>query len=146
MTTEWHWNDKSRLEWLYNDAGPELRLLRLRLDCDSRAQAGALTRGSSRCPATPKTSSSGSSQSSRNRYLRILQSGRLRLDYGFYAIQKQFRRIASIAPKLQPPENDVTDCIWIVDYALQSTKRAVIGHRNPLAIRTLSFCNHNRCV
>ena len=43
--------------------GPELRPLRLRLDCDSRSRVGALTRGSSRCPAVPKTSSSGWSQS-----------------------------------------------------------------------------------
>ena len=57
---------------------------------------------SSRCPAIPKKSSSGSSQSSRNRYLHILQSGGLRLDYRFYEIQRQFRQIASIAPKLQP--------------------------------------------
>ena len=126
--------------------GPELRPLRLRLDCNARPRVGALTRGSSRCPPIPETSSSGLSQSSRNQDSGILQSQRLRLDCRFYAIQRQFRRIASIAPKLQPPENDDTDCIWIVDYALQSPKRAALGHRNHCATRTPVFCNPHDCV
>ena len=49
---------------------------------------------SSRCPAIPKKRLSGSSQSSRNRDLHILQSGGLQLDSGFSAILRHFRWIA----------------------------------------------------
>ena len=68
---------------------------RLHLDCESRRQVGAPTRGRAQPGAIRETGFSRSSQSYRNRVDNISQSCGLWMDCRFNAILTQFRRIAS---------------------------------------------------